>query len=334
MTTRQHYVPAGYLAGFTLGGKRDSIFFVHSFNGSPVRQDKPENVAFERDYNSIDADGLPKDHLEGIFNREFEGPACALFRTLSTNPRPFVTEEEVSVAIKFLALQAARVPLSKEKYERLIIENGRRFLNRVANDPEFVQGLVGAGVWDKSDVETAQQGPPLRELVESGEIQTEAGKTALSVGILHLTSAIVDKIVSMKVTLWITPGPDWFICSDHPVALFYSISGDVFDDPMALENPMVKVLADEIYMPIAKNVALVMHRLSDVPPAQPAHQQMVALVNQMTIMHAQRNIFSCTEDFICRLPGGRLGNAQQSVEALRSFRMASGSKDPSSTLTK
>jgi hypothetical protein len=138
----------------------------------------------------------------------------------------------------------------------------------------------------------------------------------------------------MKVTLWITSGPDWFICSDHPVALFYTMSGDVFVDPMALENPRVELFADSIYMPIAKNVALVMHRLSDVPPAQPAHQQMVALVNTMTIMQAQRNIFSCTEDFICRLPSGAIGNARQSIEALQSFRAATGSKDPVSTLTR
>jgi len=103
---------------------------------------------------------------------------------------------------------------------------------------------------------------------------------------------------------------------------------------MALENPRVELLSDSTYMPIAKNVALVMHRFSDVPPAQPAHKQMVALVNAMTIMQAQRNIFSCTEDFVCRLPGGGLGNAQQSIEALRSYRTTTDSNDPVSTLSK
>src|SRR5690242_7587342 len=98
----------------------------------------------------------------------------------------------------------------------------------------------------------------LRDLVESGEIKTIADKTGLSVSILHLTSAIIDQIVSMKVTLWITSGPDWFICSDHPVALFYTMSGDVFVDPAALESPKVELFADSIYMPIAKSVALVM----------------------------------------------------------------------------
>jgi hypothetical protein len=239
MTTRQHYVSAGYLAGFTFGGKRDSIFFVHALDGSPVRQDKPENVAFERDYNSIYVDGLPKDYLEGIFSRQLEGPACALFKMLSSKPRPFATNEELAIAVNLLALQAARVPLSKGKYESLIIENGHQFLHKVAHDPEFRQELVDAGALDESDIETLKQGPSLLELVEREEIRPVAEKSILSVSILHLAVAIFEEIASMKATLWYSGEPDWFVCSDHPVWLPYSMAGNVFDDPMVLENPKV-----------------------------------------------------------------------------------------------
>src|ERR1039457_3849990 len=101
VTVRQHYVAASYLAGFTQGGRRDSTFYVHPMDGSPVRVDKPENVAFERNYNSIEVEGLRADHLEGIFGEQFEGPACVLFKTLSDNPgRPFVAEDELVIALK------------------------------------------------------------------------------------------------------------------------------------------------------------------------------------------------------------------------------------------
>jgi hypothetical protein len=106
MTNRQHYVPAGYLAGFTNGGTRDSVFFVHSLDGS-VRRGKPDNVAFENDYNSIYAEGFAKDHLEDIFSKNFEAPACALFKDLSATPRVFSNEDELSIVIIFVALQAA-----------------------------------------------------------------------------------------------------------------------------------------------------------------------------------------------------------------------------------
>ena len=145
VTVRQHYVAAGYLAGFTQGGKRDSIFYVHPLDGSPVRIDKPENVAFERNYNSIKVEGLRKDHLEGIFRKRFEGPACDLFKTLSDHPgRPFVTEDELAIAIQFLALQAARVPRSRAKYEEMVIQNGKDFLHKLATSPEFEQEVARA----------------------------------------------------------------------------------------------------------------------------------------------------------------------------------------------
>ena len=323
MIIKQHYVSAGYLAGFTFQGKRDSPFFVHSLDGSPVREDIPDHVGFERHYNTIDFPGLPPDHLEAVFH-EFETPACALFKTLSAHPgRPFTTEGELAAALEFVALQAARVPQSKAKYESLIVDSGRMFMNKVAYSPEFFQEVVTAaertGVLDDSIRQDS-----LREAVESGEIKVATDKSHLAVGILRLTSAIFDQISSMRSTLWYADGPDWFVCSDHPVGLFYSFSGNVFDDPTVLENPTVQLLKDTIYMPLARNVAVVLHRHTDVPAVQRAHRRMVAVVNALTISQAQRFIFSPTPDFICFLPGGRLGNARESIESLVSFREGNG----------
>jgi hypothetical protein len=330
VTNRQHYVAACYLAGFTEGGTRDSLFYVHSLDGH-TRQDKPGNVAMERDYNSVYVDGLRKDHLESFFQK-FEGPACTLFRTLSLERRPFLTEEEFSVAVEFLAIQAARVPLSKQKYGNLIIENGQEFFRQMAYSPAFFQAVADEAKLDESE---RRVGATLREAFESGGVKRFADQSGLAASIFRLALAIIEQIVgaNMGATLWYTDGPDWFVCADHPVALFYSISGDMFEDPGALENPTVRLLTDSIYMPLARNVALVMHQLSGVPPAQLVPQAMVAVVNAMTLIQAQRNVFSCTKDFVCRLPGGTLGNAQESIKAVLSFRAATGSSDPASTLS-
>jgi hypothetical protein len=50
---------------------------------------------------------------------------------------------------------------------------------------------------------------------------------------------------------------------------------------------------------------------------------MVAVVNSATVCQAQRFIFSPTADFICCLPGGRLGDARETIESLASFRQTS-----------
>ena len=272
---RQHYVPAGYLAGFTVQGTRDSVFFVHSLDGSPVRNGTPNSEARERHYNTIDFPGLAPDHLETLFGEKFEGPACALFKTLAAHPgRPFATEEELGTALNFFALQAARVPRSKAKYQDLILRNGQKFLEKMAYAPTFFQDVMTTalqvGVLERSiDQDFIRQG------VGSKELKVVAEKSNLAVGILRLAAAILEQISSLSSTLWYADGPDWFVCSDHPAGLFYCLSGDMFVDPMALENPKVELLQDTLYLPIAVNVALALHRFSNVPAVQRVPQRMV-----------------------------------------------------------
>lgn len=317
-TIKQHYVPACYLARFSLGGERDSPFFVHSLQGH-VREDIPDHVGFERHYHTIDIPDLSSDHLESVF-QNIEGPACALFKTLSANPgRPLLTELEVHTAIYFLVVQAARVPQSKRRYEGLIVDAGRSFMEQVTSSPEFFQRVMASAKQQGIVTESVEQSW-LREGVESGQITVDADKTNVAIGMLRLASAIADQLEGMHWTLWYADGPDWFICSDYPVGLFFSVSAEnVLKDPRAIENPSVQLLANTIYMPLARNVAIVVHGREGVPVIQAANQRMVAIVNAFTGSHAQRFICSPTQDFVCILPGGRLGNAQETVNALVSL---------------
>jgi hypothetical protein len=327
MIVRQHYVAAGYLARFTVGGERDSSFFVHSLDRSPVRQDIPDHIALERHYHTIDVPGLPADRLETIFQR-FESPACGLFRTLSANPgRPFMTPEEFATAVEFLALQAARVPLSKTKFESLILDTGRRLMREVANSAELFESVaspaVRVGTLDPSvQQNAAEEHKSLKAAIESGELYVVADKSHIAVGMLSLAAAIFDQIITMNATLWYCEGPDWFVCSDHPVALFYSLPGKFLENPALFHDPKVELLSDSIYMPLARNVALVLHRHRGVPEVQRANRSMVALVNSLTVFQAQRWIFSATPDFVCRVPGGRVVDGCDAIDCLLSYRQA------------
>lgn len=318
-TVNQHYVSAGYLARFTLGGTRYSPFFVHPPDGSPVRESIPNRVGVERNYHDIDIPGFRPDHLEGEFQK-IESPACALFKTLSENPGRLLSESEKDAALMFFVIQAARVPQSKAKYETLIVDGGHEFMEALARSPEFFNRVATVARRQGVAIEaTKQEG--LREAVDGGHIIPRADKTQLSVGIFRLAYAILDKLDGMHYTLWYSDSPDWFVCSDYPVGIFYSVSagGDLLENPLALENPIVELHTKAMYMPLAYNVALVIHRNENVPTAQRANQRMVGVVNALTISHAQRFICSPTRDFVCGLPDRRLGNAREAIETILSF---------------
>jgi hypothetical protein len=323
VVVKQHFVTAGYLAGFTLAGSRHSPFYVHSLDGSAVREDIPDHVAFERHDHTVDIPGYAPDHLESIFG-EIEGPACALFQRLSANPgRPFACAEELTTALWFLAIQAARVPQSKAKYERLIRENGQRFMQEVAYSQGFFQKVVSSatrfGLLD-GPVEQSS----LRTAVESGEIKVVVDKTHVAVGMLRLADAIVDKLEGTRWNLLYSEGPDWFVCSDHPVGLFYEVSSNFLEDPATVDAPEVRFLNNSIYMPLAKNVALCSVGTADTGTAYRADNRMVGVVNCLAIAQAKRHVFSPAGEFVCRLPGGQLGNAAETMGRLRSLRRGSG----------
>jgi hypothetical protein len=314
-TIRQHYVTAGYLARFTLQGERDSPFFVHSLDGH-VRRGTPESTAFERHYHTINVPHLAPDHLESIFQK-IESPACALFRTLSEHPGRDLSESEKDILVMFLGVQAARVPQSRKKYDNLMVDCGRAFMEGVAYSPKFYGGVMAVAARHGVNTDSVTR-EWLREAVDSGHIFPVIDPTQSAVGIFRLTEAILDALDGMHYTLWYSDGAA-FVCSDCPVGLFYSVSAENALDPASVETPTVTRLTDTIFMPLAHNVAVVIHKSNGVPTAQRANERMVAVVNACTVSQAQRFICSPREDFVCVLPDRQMGNAKRTLETLMSF---------------
>lgn len=315
-TIRQHYVTAGYLAQFTFSGRRDSPFFVHSLDGK-TREATPESVGFERHYHTIDVPDLRPDHLEGIFQK-IESPACALFKKLSETPGHELLESEKDTLLMFFSTQAARLPQSRKTYNNLMLDCGRAFMEETARSPEFFDTVMAIAQRHGVETDSFTQ-EQLREAVDGGHIFPIVDRTQSAVGIFRLTEAILDALDGMNYSIWYSDDAT-FVCSDYPVGMFYRLSvDDQPTNPVILRTPKIKMLTSTIFMPLSRRVAVAFHRFKGIPVAQRANERMVAIVNSVTISHAQRFICSPTADFVCVLPGGRLGNAKQALETLMSF---------------
>jgi Protein of unknown function (DUF4238) len=318
---RQHFVSAGYLARFTMNGERDSRFYVFSPDGSSMREEIPNSVGFERNYHDIDVPGFRPDHLEEFFQK-FEGPACALFRMLSANPgRSLLTEEERETVASFVAVQAARVPQAKKKYERLVHDSRSAFVEEMASSSTFFDRAMAAAKRHGVEIDSGGQSR-LLEALQGGHIIPQAHKTEASVGILRLALAIADRLNGMHYSLLYSDGPDWFVCSDYPVGLFYSLTvpHDLFESERNIEWPTLEPFEKTIYMPLAYNVAIAIHRSENRATAMLADKVMVARVNSIVVGFSQRFICSATPDFTCILPSKELGNAKDTIAVLRRFR--------------
>jgi hypothetical protein len=320
-TVRQHFVSAGYLSRFTLGGERDSPFFVFSPDGKPMRQSVPNAVGFENHYHDVDVPGFPRDCLEEFFQK-YEASACALFRSLSENPgRTLCSEDEPEALAAFVALQAARIPRAKETYRQLLLRGRQAVLSEMASSPEFFDKAIDAAKRCGTNVKPADQ-LRLLEAIKGGHILPQVSKTESSIGILRLAHAIADQIDGMHYSLLYSDGPDWFVCSDYPVALFFSFAtpGNLLDFERIIEWPTLRSFENTIYMPLAYNVAVAIHRDEGRPMAATADYQMVARINAMAVALSDRFICSPVSDFTCFLPDKELGNAREAVAALKRLR--------------
>ena len=106
-----HFVPQGYLAGFTDDGTRDGRLFVSDLVSRSIFQTKPRKVAAERDFNRIDANGQDPDALERALG-EFEGRAASVIRGIRESGQ-LPTDEELSYVINLMALLVVRNPKSR-----------------------------------------------------------------------------------------------------------------------------------------------------------------------------------------------------------------------------
>jgi hypothetical protein len=320
-TIKQHFVSAGYLARFTLDGERDSLFYVFPPGEDRKWEATPESVGFEKHYHDIDVPGFPPDYIESFFAR-FEGSACALFRNLSANPmRSLQTVEERETLSSFVALQAARVPQAREKYKNLVLDTRRADATDISTSQQALNTFINVAMRHGIEV-TSDSLSKLLEGLRSGDIYPVVDKTEVSIGILRLAHAIADQLDGMYYSLLYSEGPDWFVCSDYPVALHYecAVPDDLFERQRNMAWPKLEPFTRTIYMPLAYNVAVMIHRFQNRPTSLRADRYMVSLVNSLTISYAERFICSPTPDFIFLTPGSKeIGNAADASAILRSF---------------
>jgi hypothetical protein len=122
-----HFVPQGYLAGFTGDGTSKGSLFVSDLVSGSIFPTNPRNVGAERDFNRIEADGHDPDILERHLG-EFEGRAISIIRGIQASGE-LPADEELSYVVNLMALLVVRNPKS-----RRTMNTARRHMVRVIGD--------------------------------------------------------------------------------------------------------------------------------------------------------------------------------------------------------
>jgi len=294
---KHHFVPQGYLAGFTEQGNRDSLLFVSDLFGGSVFQTKTRNVAAERDFNRIEVDGQDPDALERALG-EFEGKAISVIRSIGERGR-LPEDEDLSYIINLMALLVVRNPKSRRSMTAARRHTVRAIGDMLVSDRRLFEYHLGkakeSGCVPKASEVSFQE---VKSFIDDDRYTvTVSTNESLSME-LGLFEKVLGLLGSRYWSLLTAAAdaPDFATC-DHPVTL-------VFKDPKVGGPIGFGLPYTEVSFPLNARQALLGVFEEPLPLHLEVRAEQVAAINSRTAYHADRHVYSRTRVVAVLRSGG------------------------------
>lgn len=282
-----HYVPQCYLNNFTTGGK---IVAVDLQNGKHFRTN-PKNVAQERDFNRVEADGFAPDHLETQYGK-FESEVAPILKALRAGQK--CSTADFDHILNLITLLANRNPRHRKTFSEFQDDVAQQVLRLMTATPERWAGQVkqarqaGALPEDIEDVPYEV----VRDLVANRKLKmaaTTSQHAALELGVFE----DLLEVIAQRAWRWLhadaTSGG--FITSDHPVCLFSNLP------PKGLPALGYGMTGTTVYFPVSSTLALCGE--FDGPTSDgKADVFAVGTFNRRMVNHAYRQIYAANDEFV------------------------------------
>lgn len=295
-----HFVPQGYLAGFTGDGTREGRLFVSDLVSRSVFQTKPRNVAAERDFNRIEADGHDPDTLEQQLGK-FEGRAISVIRGIQASGE-LPADEELSYVINLMALLVVRNPKSRRGMNTARRHTVRVIGDMLTSDRQLFEYHFAKAKEDgfvRRDAEVSSEA--MRKFIEDDQYTvTVSTSESLSLELGGFENAL--GLLGSRYWSLVTAAanaPDFVTC-DHPVA-------PVFKDPQRRGPIGYGLPQTEVSFPLNTRQALLGVLEDPLQPQFEARTEQVAAINSRTVYHADRQVYSKTGNVVLLRSGGLAG---------------------------
>ena len=212
-----HFVPQGYLAGFTKEGTRDGRLFVSDLVSRAIFQTKPRNVGAERDFNRIDVDGQDPDALERALG-EFEGRAISVIRGIQTSGE-LPADSEFSYVLNLMALLIVPNPRSRKYMNNARHHTVRVISDLLASDKRLFEHHMAKAKEDGFVPQDAEGSfEAMRQFIHEDQyIVTVSTSENLSLELAGFENAL--RLLGPRYWSLVTAAVDApdFVTSDHPV---------------------------------------------------------------------------------------------------------------------
>ena len=313
---RHHYIAQMFLAGFTNAGTKDGKLWMADLNRAYHKNCRPDGIAYSRDFYRVD---IP-DVDPFIIERELaalEGDVATILKDVLENKK-FRGETDLSLLLNFVALQMAKTPAMRETNAKPVVAVADRTMALILKDSETyystLEGARNAGI----DISANVSYEKMKWAFDHNRIIASTSQNWDVISSLEMADAALPILHDRNWTLIVPEKEnDVFICSDHPVIVYW------LDDKIVRRPPGLGLRGTAVFIPLGSNMAL-RGVFEDAPPSIVVDAKQVASYNVLTLMNSYGQIYSRDESFKAINPAGDI--VQLSVAELAA--------DPTVYLTK
>jgi hypothetical protein len=289
---RHHYVPKCYLNSFAVENpvKKKPDMLVFDAAEKKCFRTSPDNVALEKDFNTIDVEGHKPDAFENAMASVESDIGPALQRIIAKES--LEDENDRTLLLNLIGLLHIRNPRFREVKRSLQDRVQKAILGMALSSKEVwdsqVRQVKAAGAIP-ADADTDYE--TIKKTYKPEDLKAVIPNEAQIVGEMDQFDHALPLLFDRKWVLGKAAADSaGFVTCDHPVSLTWS-------EPQPVRRPLgLKTKGTEILFPVSPRFAVVgAYELEDGKMDFTAEQ--VASANGTTILNAQRQVYSKGHDF-------------------------------------
>lgn len=286
-----HFIAQGYLRRFAVGAN-EQVYVFDRETGRNFRA-SVRNVAAQRDFNRIEAEGLDPNDLEVAYG-QFETDCAAALKRLDELGE-FANETDREIILTFIAGLITRHPRRRNSTEEFIgdvmRQSARALLTNEAMWGRFLDDTRRSG----AELPTVTR-EELLEFVNSDDTTIGLDQTFQITLELSNLEPILFTLRQRKWSVFRCAGEAEFVTSDDPVSLLDSSSS-------AGEMPIGHGMSETVVLfPVGRRTLLHGSYEGEERYLQLVDHQ-IAQINGITAVHCHRQIFSALPTFTYSLRG-------------------------------
>lgn len=286
---RHHFLPQGYLAGFTDTGRRDGSLHVLDIKTRRSFSTSPLNVAVEKDFKRIEIQGRAPDAVETALAPIEDQAIQAIRRVIDREEFP--NDGDFNLILNLLSLAIAQNPKSRRALNQTRTREADRRLSNLISSQAVWEHYVGAARNAGEQLGKNISYERARRFVEERHYRVEFD----SAGTLRAEFDAQDKLLSAlgkrawSVLLAPRIGP-YFISSDYPFSLTieHGFRG----------RPAFTAEHTELFVPLSKTVGFVGVIGSSLEPVIRLAPRAIAVMNRRVVRQANRQLFLSQRSFV------------------------------------